>query len=77
MGEVLLVIGLVMIVGISVGAGMILAGERHRRSRLRLDADRRALWRWEQELLAAAEVRGCPGCHLLRRRAELQRLPSE
>ncbi|GAY09346.1 hypothetical protein [Pseudonocardia sp. N23] len=33
------------------------------------------LYRWEQELLNAAEVRGCPSCRLLRRRAELHADP--
>jgi hypothetical protein len=35
------------------------------------------LYLWEQELINAAEVRGCPSCRLLRRRAELHANPPE
>ena len=73
----MIVIGLILLVGVSVAAGMVLAGERHHRRRTRLDSRRWELWRWEQELLNVAEYRGCTSCQLLRRRADLQRSPSD
>jgi hypothetical protein len=70
---VLLVTALLLVAMISVGVGMVVEDQRARLRGLRLDARRRELWTWEQELLAAAHVRGCPACELLRRRSELQR----
>lgn len=66
-------IGLALLVALAVSAGVLIAGERHHRERVRLDARRWELWRWEQELINAAEFRGCPSCELLRRRSELER----
>jgi len=66
-------LGLILLIGLSVGAGMVLRRERDRHIGLRLDARRRALWLWEQELLSAAAARSCPSCDLLRRRVDLQR----
>jgi hypothetical protein len=74
---VLVALGLLLLVGLSVAVGVVLAGERHARERRRLAAVRWQLWRWEQELLATAEVDGCASCVLLRRRAELQRPPAD
>lgn len=72
MSIVLIVIGLVILIGVSITAGVVLAGERLRIAVLKHDARHRRLWRWEQELLTAASVRGCPSCALLRARTDLQ-----
>lgn len=71
--EIVLVVGLIALVIVSFGAGVVIGGERNTRERRRLAGLRWRLWRWEQELLGAAEVDGCPGCVLLRRRAQLHR----
>ena len=73
----IVILGLTILVGLSVGAGVIVGGERNIRERRRLSASRWRLWQWEQEIFAAVEVDGCPGCTLLRRRAELQRTPKD
>jgi hypothetical protein len=75
MTAIVITFGLVLLVGVAVVIGMVLAGERDHRERLRLDALRWRLWNWEQEIISAAECRGCPSCELLRRRADLQRGP--
>jgi hypothetical protein len=72
---IVVTLGLLLLLGLSIAAGMVLSGERHHRRRSRLDALRWELWRWEQEIITAADCRGCPSCALLRRRAELQRGP--
>ena len=72
---VVIALGLLVLVFLSVAVGMILAGERDHRRRRRLDAMRWELWRWEQEIVSAAECRGCSSCALLRHRADLQRGP--
>jgi hypothetical protein len=74
---VLIAVGLLILVVISVTAGMLLAGERLHRQREQLESRRWELWRWEQELVNTAELRGCRACQLLRRRADLQRSPTE
>ena len=66
-------LALTLLAAIFIGIGMVLADQLTRVRGLRLDARRRELWTWEQELLAAAHVRGCPACELLRHRNELQR----
>jgi len=73
--SVVVVIGLLLLVGLAVGVGMVVGGERNGRERRRLADTRWALWRWEQELHGVAELDGCPSCVLLRRRAELARFP--
>jgi hypothetical protein len=73
MNAVLVALGLVLLVGLSMAIGVVVAGERHARERRRLAAVRWHLWRWEQELLSTADVDGCASCVLLRRRAELHR----
>jgi hypothetical protein len=75
MNGIVIALGLMVLVGLAAGTGVLLAGERHHRARVRLDSQRWVLWRWEQELISAADCRGCPSCELLRRRAELQRSP--
>lgn len=73
MNAVVITIGLVLLVAVSLAAGVVLAGELNHRTRVRLNARRHDLYTWEQELLTAAESRSCPSCALLRRRAELLR----
>lgn len=77
MNQIVIVIGVLLLFGVAVSIGVLLAGERNHRVRARLDARRSDLWLWEQELLNVAEYRGCPSCQLLRRRADLQRSPSD
>ena len=72
MSVVVFMIGFVIVAGVAVIAGMVFARERDRHRAARLDAQRWRLWRWEQALIAAADSDGCPSCHLLRARAELQ-----
>lgn len=69
----IITLGLTVLIVLAVAAGVVLAGQWNRVTGLRLDARRRELWTWEQELLMAAGTRGCAGCELLRSRAELQR----
>jgi hypothetical protein len=76
MNGVVIALGLIVLVGLSTAAGMVTAGERLHRQRLRLDSLSWQLWHWEQELLNAADYRDCPSCRLLRHRAELQRSPT-
>ena len=73
-----LAIGLLLVLALATatGGGVLLAGEMRHRQRTRLDALSWRLWRWEQEILASADSRGCPCCHLLRHRSELLRSPS-
>jgi hypothetical protein len=73
----IVILGLAILVGLSVGVGVVIGGERNVRTRRRLAASRWQLWQWEQELFAAVEVDGCPTCVLLRRRAELRRTPQD
>ena len=73
----IVILGLAVLVGLSVGVGVVIGGERNARERRRLSASRWQLWRWEQEIFAAVETDGCPGCVLLRRRAELHRTPQD
>jgi hypothetical protein len=70
-------LGLIILLGLAVAAGMIIAGERLHRERQRLDARRWELYFWEQEIVNTAELRGCRSCQLLRHRADLQRPPTE
>jgi hypothetical protein len=77
MNAVVITIGLILLVVASVAAGVVLAGELQHRARVRLNARRHDLYTWEQELLTAAESRGCAVCALLRRRAELLRPPDD
>lgn len=66
-------IALVGLVMLSVFIGRAIAGERVEEKSKRLAVKHWNLWLWEQELINVAELRGCPSCALLRRRAELQR----
>jgi hypothetical protein len=70
---IVIVVGLIVFAAISVGFGVVIGGELNARERRRLADIRWKLWRWEQELLGAADIDGCPGCVLLRKRAGLQR----
>lgn len=70
-----LVLGLALLAG--VAAGVVLGGELRHRERIRLDAWSWRLWRWEQEIVSAADGRDCPGCRLLRQRSELMRTPGQ
>lgn len=70
---IIILVGLLALVAASVGVGVVIGGEINARERRRLADGRWGLWRWEQELLGAADIDSCPGCVLLRRRARLQR----
>ena len=66
-------IAVIVLMALSVFVGRVIAGERVEEKRKRLAAKGWDLWLWEQELINVAELRGCPSCTLLRRRAELHR----
>lgn len=74
---VAVVLGVLLLVVLVSAAGVSIGRRLNQLDRERLDARRWKTWQWEQELLSAAEHRGCSGCILLRRRAELLRLPSD
>ncbi|MGB9376065.1 MAG: hypothetical protein WCB04_00970 [Mycobacteriales bacterium] len=74
--EIVTAIAIVILILICITAGVILAGQRSERDTARLAAQRWNLWIWEQELINAADVHGCPSCQLLRRREELHRPPA-
>jgi len=61
--------GLVLLLVLAVTVGYI-EGRAQRDAWSRVAAERRELWAWEQELIEAAEARGCAGCRIWRRRAE-------
>ncbi len=71
--SILMTLGLGLFVIGSFIVGGMAAGGRNRVATLRLDARRRQMWIWEQELLTAAQARGCSACELLRTRSDLQR----
>ena len=75
MNGALITTGLLLLCGLAVALGMVIAGERRQRERQRLSRRSWELYRWEQELLNVAELHGCPSCVLLRRRAELHGHP--
>lgn len=77
MSNVIVVLALLALLGLAVGVGVVIGGEWHVRERRRIAAARWQLWTWEQELLSAVEIDGCPSCVLFRRRAELHRTPNE
>jgi hypothetical protein len=77
MTTMIMILALLGLLGLAVGVGVVIGGERHVRERRRVAAARWRLWTWEQELLSAVEFDGCPGCVLLRRRADLHRTPKE
>ena len=70
-------VGVLALILVCIAIGVFLGSERRVSERQRLEARRWNLWHREQELLNAAELRGCPSCQLLRRRDELQRPPTE
>jgi hypothetical protein len=75
MNEVVVAIGSFLLLLLSTGVGMLIASQQQRIRRLRLAKRSWELYRWEQDLLNLAELDGCPGCRLLRRRADLQHRP--
>lgn len=66
---------LLLVAVLSMAAGVLVGRRMNQIDRERLEARRWKTWQWEQELLSAVEHRGCSGCRLLRRRAELMRVP--
>ena len=71
------IIGLILLCALFAAAGVWIGDRRNEFQRRRLAARRWQVWLLEQEILNLAEFRGCAACELLRRRAELQRSPTE
>ena len=66
---VVTICGLVLLLFLAVTVGYA-EGRAQRDAWVRIAAERRELWEWEQELIEAAEARGCAGCRIWRRRAQ-------
>jgi hypothetical protein len=66
----IIVCGAALLVALAITIG-VSDGRAQRAAWKRIASARRELWEWEEELIHAAEGRGCAGCQVLRRRAEL------
>lgn len=66
-----IVLGVGLLIGLAVAVGVAERdGGAQRESWRRIAAKRRELGIWEQQLIRAAEFRGCAGCEIWRTRAQ-------
>ncbi|AEA22628.1 hypothetical protein ACFQ34_15430 [Pseudonocardia benzenivorans] len=70
--SILLAVSIAAMAVVSALIGRMIAKEEVEAQRERQARKQWDLYRWEQELINTAELRGCPSCSLLRRRADLQ-----